>query len=72
MSAVVVAGIANALDLLVAATEAAARIAPIIRQAQAAGQTMLTADQWATITGADDSAEAALTKAIAAAKAVGQ
>ena len=72
MSAVLVGGIADAIDLLVAASAAAARIAPIIQAAQAAGQTVLTKEQWDQITGADDSAEAELTKAIAAAKAIGK
>jgi len=36
----------------------------LIQQAQANGQTELTPEQWAQITGNDDSAEAALTAAI--------
>lgn len=72
MSAVIIASVANAIDLLVAATQAAATIAPIIKAAQAAGQTMLTEEQWAQITGGDDSAEAALSAAIATAKALGK
>lgn len=71
MSAVA-AGIVDALDLLVAATQAAATIAPIVQAAQAAGQTTLTPDQWAAITGNETSAEAALTAAIAKAKAAGR
>ena len=63
--------IAEAIALLVAATQAASTIAPIIQAAQAAGQTTLTPDQWAAITGADDSAEAQLSAAIAVAKAAG-
>ena len=61
-----------AVDLLVALLSNAQQISQLIQTAQAAGQTNLTADQWATITGADDSAEASLTAAIAAAQAAGK
>lgn len=61
-----------ALDLLVALLANASTISQLIQSAQAAGQTDLTAAQWAQITGADDSAEASLTAAIAAAKAAGK
>lgn len=71
MSAVLPA-VADALDLLVAAAQAVSQIAPIVKQAQAEGRTTLTADEWSQVTGADDSAEAALSTAIAAAKAKGQ
>jgi hypothetical protein len=71
MSAILPA-VADALDLLVAAAQAAAQIVPIIKQAQAEGRTSLTADEWAQVTGSDDSAEAALSAACAAAKAKGQ
>lgn len=59
-----------AVDLLVALLNNASQIGQLIQQAQANGQTTLTADQWAQITGNDDSAEAALTAAIA--KATGK
>lgn len=61
-----------AVDLLVALLNNAAQISQLIQQAQAAGQTNLTPEQWATIVGADDSAEAAVVAAIAAAKAAGK
>lgn len=64
--------ISAAVDLLVALMTNATQISQLIQTAQAAGQTSLTADQWATITGNDDSAEAALSAAIAAAKAQGR
>ena len=63
--------VADAIDLLVAATQAAATLAPMIQAAQAAGQTTLTAVQWATVINADDSAEAGLVAAVAAAKLAG-
>lgn len=59
-----------AVDLLVALLNNASQIGQLIQQAQAAGQTTLTPEQWAQITGNDDSAEAALTAAIA--KATGK
>lgn len=61
-----------AVDLLVALLSNAQKISQLIQAAQAAGQSTLTADQWAQITGADDSAEADLAAAIAAAKAAGK
>lgn len=64
-------GLSLAITLLNALLANASKIAALIQTAQAAGQTDLTSDQWAQITGADDSAEAALTAAIAAAKAAG-
>ncbi len=57
-----------AVDLLVALLNNATQISQLIQQAQANGQTTLTSDQWSQITGNDDSAEAALTAAIAKAK----
>lgn len=60
-----------AIDLLVALLNNAAQISQLIQSAQANGQTTLTGEQWATITGADDSAEVSLAKAIEAAKAAG-
>lgn len=63
--------VSAAVDLLVALLQNAQSISQLIQTAQASGQTDLTAAQWATITGNDDSAEAALTAAIAAAKAAG-
>jgi hypothetical protein len=63
--------VAAAVDLLVALLANAQSIGQIIQTAQASGQTNLTPEQWATITGNDDSAEAQLLAAIAAAKASG-
>lgn len=63
--------VSAAVDLLVALITNAQQISQLIQTAQAAGQTNLTPEQWATVVGADDSAEAALTAAIAAAKAAG-
>lgn len=60
------------IDLLIALTSASATLAPIIKAAQAQGRTTLTPEEWAIITGNDDSAEAQLTAAIAAAKASGK
>jgi hypothetical protein len=59
-----------AVDLLVALLNNASQIGQLIQQAQANGQTTLTPEQWAQIAGSDDSAEAALTAAIA--KATGK
>ncbi len=64
--------VAAAVDLLVELLAQSQKISQIIQTAQAAGQVNLTAEQWAQITGSDDSAEAALTAAIAAAKAAGK
>ena len=64
--------ITAAVDLLVALLSNASTISQLIQSAQAAGQTELTPAQWATITGADDSAEAQLAAAIAATKAAGR
>ena len=64
--------VSAAIDLLVALLDNASQISQIIQEAQSSGQTTLTAEQWATITGNDDSAEAALSAAIAAAKAQGK
>jgi hypothetical protein len=64
--------VSAAIDLLVALISNAQQISQLIQTAQASGATTLTAAQWATITGDDDSAEAALTAAIAAAKAAGK
>lgn len=64
--------VADAIDLALALTQALAQIMPVIEAANASGATVLTADQWATITGNETSAEALLTAAIAAAKAKGQ
>ena len=61
-----------AVDLLVALLNNAQQISQLVQEAQANGQTELTPEQWATITGADDSAEAALLAAISAAKAAGK
>ena len=64
--------VSAAIDLLVALLQNASQISQLIQTAQVAGQTDLTADQWAIIIGNDDSAEAALAAAIAAAKAAGK
>jgi len=64
--------VSAAVDLVVALLQNATQISQLIQAAQAAGQTTLTAEQWATITGNDDSAETALTAAIAAAKQEGK
>lgn len=64
--------IAAAVDLLVALISNAQQISQLIQTAQASGQTNLTAAQWETITGSDDSAESQLAAAIAAAKAAGK
>jgi hypothetical protein len=70
--AAVAADISAAVDLLVALINNAQQISTMIQAAQGAGQTTLTPDQWATIIGADNSAEASLTQAIATAKAAGK
>jgi hypothetical protein len=57
--------IADAIDLLVSATEAAARLAPIIQKAQAEGRTVLTAEEWAGINQASDAVDAAAQAALA-------
>jgi hypothetical protein len=64
--------VADALNLLIAATTAASQLAPIIAKAQAEGRTDLTAEEWAVVTGNDDSAEAALSAAVKAALAAGK
>jgi len=64
--------VAVAVDLLVELLKNAGQISQLIQTAQTNGQTNLTPEQWATIVGADDSASAALTAAIAAAKAQGR
>jgi len=64
--------VSAAIDLLVALLDNASQISQIIQEAQASGSTTLTPAQWAQITGNDDSAEAALSAAIAAAKAQGK
>ena len=61
-----------AVDLLVALISNAQQISLLIQTAQSSGATTLTVAQWATITGNDDSAEAALAAAIAVAKATGK
>lgn len=70
--AATIALVADGIDLLVAAAQATATIAPIIRQAQAEGRTTLTADEWAQISGGEDAADQRLAKAIEAARARGQ
>lgn len=60
-----------AVDLLVALLNNAAQISQLIQSAQASGQSTLTPEQWATVIGADNTAEAALTDAIDAARSAG-
>jgi hypothetical protein len=64
--------VADGIEVLITAIQSAETIAGVIKQAQAAGQTVLTDAQWAQITGNEASAEGALSAAIAAAKAKGQ
>ena len=66
--------VAEALSLLLAATNAAAtaianaqQISAMIQQANAAGTTTFTPEQWATIQKIDDDARAALVASITAA-----
>ena len=67
-----VVAIANAIDLAIAAMQAALQIQQMVQSATAQGRTTLTADEWSAITGAENSAEAALSAAIANAKAIGK
>ena len=62
MAATIVA-VSDAVSLLLALVDNLASVSQVIKAAQANGQTTLTADQWATITAADDAARAALAKA---------
>lgn len=62
------AAVSAAVDLLVALLSNATQISTLIQTAQAAGRTTLSADEWASVIGADNSAEAALIAAIAKAK----
>lgn len=64
--------ISAAIDLLTSLIASAQKISALIQEANAAGSATLSATAWATIVGADDSAEVALTAAIAAAKAAGK
>lgn len=61
-----------AVDLLVALLNNAQSIGQIIQTAQSQNRTTLTDDEWKTIVGADDSAEANVLAAIATAKAAGK
>ena len=63
------AALSAALDLLNALLANASGISQLIQEAKTAGQTELTAAQWATIIGNDDSAEAALQAALTVAGA---
>ena len=60
--------VAAVADLLTALLANSQNISNLIAQATAAGRTTLTPEEWATITGADDSAEAALKAALAKVK----
>lgn len=62
------AAVSAAVDLLIALLSNATQISTLIQTAQAAGRTTLTSEEWATVVGADDSAESALLAAIAKAK----
>jgi hypothetical protein len=61
--------ISAAVGLVTALLTNATRISALIQQATQSGSHVLTVDQWSQIIGADDSAEASLISAIAAAKA---
>jgi hypothetical protein len=63
---------AAALDLIVALLGNAQKIGAILQTVQAEGRTTLTPEEWAAVTGADDSAEAQVLAAIQAAKAAGR
>jgi 3'-phosphoadenosine 5'-phosphosulfate (PAPS) 3'-phosphatase len=56
------------LTLTLELIKQAGSISTIIQQVQASGATTLTPEQWAVITGADDSADTRLLAALAAAK----
>lgn len=64
--------VADGLELLDQLLQAAAAISPVIKAAQAAGQTILPAQDWGTIQAQVTADESALQQAIAAAKAKGQ
>ena len=66
--AAAVGTVAAVADLLTALLANAGNISALISQATAAGRTTLTPEEWATVTGADDSAEAALQAALAKVK----
>ena len=61
-------GVAEAITLLLALLERGAAISALIAKAQAEGRPNLTAEEWKTITDADDAARADLVAAIDAAK----
>lgn len=65
-------GIDAALTLLIALLNNAASISTLIAQAKSEGRDSLTDEEWATITGGDDMARAALVAAIAKAHAEGR
>jgi len=62
----------HALDLAIALMARASQVSTMIREAQAAGRTELSADEWQQILAADDIARAELTAAIDRAKAEGR
>ena len=61
--------ISAAIGLVTALLSNATRISTLIQEAASSGSHVLNASQWSQIIGADDSAEASLAAAIAAAKA---
>lgn len=69
--AAVLPTVVDAIDLALAGLQAAQQINQIVQTATADGRTTLTADEWAQVTGSETSAEAALSAAIAKAKAAG-
>lgn len=57
--------VAVAVDLALSLLENAARVSAIVRQAQASGQEVMTAEQWDAITDLDDAARVRLEAVIA-------
>lgn len=62
----------QALDLAIALMARASQVSTMIREAQAAGRTELSADEWQQILAAADIARAELTAAIERAKVQGR
>lgn len=63
---------AAAIELLLALINNAGQISALIQKAQGEGRDKLTPEEWASITGADDSASASLKAAIEKAKGEGR